>query len=88
MTLSARLTTVGFWLGWNFLWLFPQSFVAWSFNQASDYCWRKRIKGVRQLEANLSRVLELPPQDEKIRELSLLLFLLNLKSLKFQQIMW
>lgn len=70
MTLSARLTAVGFWLGWNFLWLFPQSFVAWSFNQASDYCWRKRIKGVRQLEANLGRVLELPPQDEKIRELS------------------
>ena len=70
MKLSTRLTTVGFWLGWNLLWLFPKSFVAWAFNQASDYCWRKRIKGVRQLEANLSRVLDSSPQDEKIRDLS------------------
>ena len=70
MTKGARLTTAGFWLGWNFLWLLPQSLVTWSFNQASDYCWRKRIKGVRQLEANFSRVLGLDSQDVKIRELS------------------
>lgn len=70
MKLSGKITALGFWLGWNLLWLFPQSFVAWSFNQASDFCWRKRIKGVRQLEANLGRALNAPAQDAKIRDLS------------------
>lgn len=70
MSLSARVTAVGFWLGWNFMWLLPQSFTAWCFDLASDFCWRRRIKGVRQLEANLSRALNLSGEDSHIRELS------------------
>ena len=70
MKMSARVTALGLWLGWNLLWLFPESFVAWSFNIASDYCWRKRIKGVRQLEANFGRVFGVNPADAQIRELS------------------
>jgi len=70
MNLSGRVAALGFWLGWNFLWLFPPRFIAWSFNQASDFCWRKRIKGVRQLEANLGRALSLSADDREIRTLS------------------
>jgi len=70
MNLSGRITALGFWLGWNFLWLFPRSFIAWAFNQASDYCWRRRIAGVRQLEANLGRALSLGQDDLHLRKLS------------------
>ena len=70
MNLRGRISALGFWLGWNLLWLFPQRFVAWAFNLASDYCWRKRIKGVRQLEVNLARALSLPKEDPQIRLLS------------------
>jgi len=70
MIFKAKLTALGFWLGWNFLWVFPRSFIAWSFNQASDYCWRKRVKGIRQLEANLSRALSISVDDVQNRELS------------------
>jgi len=70
MTTNGRITAVAFWLGWNFLWLFPEAFVAWAFNQASDYCWLRRIKGVRQLEANLARALNVESTDAQIRNLS------------------
>ena len=70
MTLSSRITALGFWLGWNLLWLFPESFVGWAFRKSADYCWRKNIKGVRQLEANLARSLELQVEDPQIRDLS------------------
>lgn len=70
MKLSSRITAMGFWLGWNLLWLFPESVVSWAFMASADYCWRKRIKGVRQLEANLARALSKDADSSEIRQLS------------------
>lgn len=70
MKTGSKLAALGFWAGWAFLWLFPERFTAWTFRVAADLCWRKRIRGVRQLEANLARVLGLAVSDSKVREIS------------------
>jgi KDO2-lipid IV(A) lauroyltransferase len=70
MKLATKASALAFWLGWNVLWLLPEPLVAWSFNRAADYCWRKKIRGVRQLEANLSRALGLSVFSTQIRTLS------------------
>jgi len=70
MKLGAKITALGFWAGWAFLWLIPEPIVAWAFKVSADLCWRLKFRGVRQLELNLSRVLNLPASSTQIRALS------------------
>ena len=70
MKLSERILDAGFWLGWNVLWVLPAPLAYFSFDAAAKISWRLRITGVRQLEANLSRVLDCAIDDPRIRPLS------------------
>ena len=64
---GSRIAALGFWAGWAFLWLIPERIVARSFRVAADFCWRRQLRGVRQLQLNLSRVLELEAEHETVR---------------------
>ena len=70
MKLSERILDAGFWLGWNVLWVLPAPLAYFSFDAAAKISWCLRITGVRQLEANLSRVLDCAIDDPRIRPLS------------------
>ena len=58
MSLSERLTGVGYQLGWKVICRIPESWARALFNAAADLAWRRQGKGVLRLEANLRRVLE------------------------------
>lgn len=70
MKIKSQLIDSGYWLGWNLLWRLPERFDRILFKQIANIAWKLRGKGVTQLELNLSRVLDVPPQDPKIRSLS------------------
>jgi phosphatidylinositol dimannoside acyltransferase len=74
MSLSERLTTVGYRLGWKALCWIPESWARALFNAAADLAWRRQGKGVLRLEANLRRVLRYPdgtdPDGAEIRAMS------------------
>lgn len=70
MNLKSYLIDFGYWLGWNLLWRLPEGFARSLFNQIADASWRLRGRGIRQLELNLSRVLDVVPTDPAIRKLS------------------
>jgi KDO2-lipid IV(A) lauroyltransferase len=57
MSLSERLTGVGYQLGWKVICRIPESWARALFNAAADLAWRRQGKGVLRLEANLRRVL-------------------------------
>jgi lauroyl/myristoyl acyltransferase len=57
MSLSERLTGVGYQLGWKAIRWLPESWARELFNAAADLAWRRQGKGVLRLEANLRRVL-------------------------------
>lgn len=70
MNVKERLVDAGFWLGWNVLWILPAPIAYRLFSSVATISWRRRIKGVRQLELNLGRVVGCDPSDPRIRELS------------------
>jgi lauroyl/myristoyl acyltransferase len=69
--LKARFIDFGYWLGWNALWIMPSRLAYFLFNKAAELAWRKESKAIKQLELNLSRVLECDLLDPRIRPLSL-----------------
>jgi len=69
--LKARFIDFGYWLGWNALWIMPSRLAYFLFNKAAELAWRKESKAIKQLELNLSRVLECDVLDPRIRPLSL-----------------
>lgn len=62
---------LGYWLGWNALWVMPSRWAYFLFDQAAKIVWRKQTQSIKQLELNLARVLECSPNDPQIRALSL-----------------
>ena len=70
MKLSERLVDWGYWLGWNALWALPAPVTRSLFDSAARLAWRMEVRGVRQLEMNLSRVLGCDINDPQIRVLS------------------
>jgi len=67
--MKERLTDSAYALGWAVLKHLPEPMARGLFNRIADTAWRKRGKGVLQLEANLRRVR--PEADEAaLRELS------------------
>lgn len=65
-----RVVDFGFWFGWNVLWAIPERLSRKIFNGVATSSWKRQIKGVRQLELNISRVLGCQPGDPRVRELS------------------
>lgn len=70
MKLSERVLDFGFWCGWNLLWALPEKISRRLFDALAVISWNQQIKGVRQLELNLSRVLGTTPDDPRVRVLS------------------
>jgi len=69
--LKSRLVDFAFWLGWNALWVMPQRIAFFLFDKAAYITWRSKGNSIKQLELNLSRVLNCSPDDLQIRPLSL-----------------
>ncbi|GAA2248167.1 MULTISPECIES: phosphatidylinositol mannoside acyltransferase [Kitasatospora] len=67
--LRERLVDGAYALGWSVLKHLPEPVARGLFDQLADFTWRKRGKGVRQLERNLSRVHP-GAGEERLRELS------------------
>jgi lauroyl/myristoyl acyltransferase len=64
---------VGGWLyllGWIVVCRMPRRWAEWMFRQIADQLWRRRGPGVRQLEANLARVIGPDPSVSDLRRLS------------------
>lgn len=70
MKFSERVTDWGYWLGWNALWTLPTRVTRTLFDGIALVSCRLRLRGVRQLELNLSRVLNLESNDPALRALS------------------
>jgi phosphatidylinositol dimannoside acyltransferase len=68
--LKARFIDFGYWLGWNALWIMPTRLAYLLFSKAAEFAWRRESKSIKQLELNLSRVLECEVSDPRIRPLS------------------
>ena len=57
MTLTQRAASAAYRVGWLVVRRVPESWARWVFRQIADILWRRRGKGVQQLEANLRRVV-------------------------------
>ncbi len=57
MALTDRAISAAYKAGWLAVRLIPEPLARWVFNQIADYLWRRRGKSLRQLEANLQRVV-------------------------------
>ncbi|MGK4579752.1 phosphatidylinositol mannoside acyltransferase [Kitasatospora sp. HPMI-4] len=68
-TLRERMVDGGYALGWSALKHLPEPVARALFDQLADYTWRRRGKGVRQLERNLARVHP-GVSEQRLRELS------------------
>ena len=69
--MKSRLVDLGYWLGWNALWIMPTRLAHSLFDAAAHIAWRRKAKSVQQLELNLSRVLDCELDDPRLRPLSL-----------------
>lgn len=69
--MKSRVVDFGYWLGWNVLWIMPSRLAYLLFDQAAKFVWRRDSKAIKQLEMNLSRVLDCEVSDPRIRPLSL-----------------
>ncbi len=69
--MKSRLIDIGFWLGWNALWIMPTKLAFYLFDKAAQISWNRESKSIKQLELNLSRVLDCALDDPRIRPLSL-----------------
>jgi phosphatidylinositol dimannoside acyltransferase len=70
ISLSERLTGVGYQLGWKAIRRVPEPWARGAFNAAADLAWRRQGKGVLRLEANLRRVLGPEADGAELRALS------------------
>ncbi len=69
MALTDRAASAAYKVGWLAVRLMPEPTARWLFNRIADSIWRRRGKSVRQLEANLHRVVPEATEAE-LRELS------------------
>lgn len=67
MKVSGKLVDFGFWCGWNLLWIMPEFITAKLFDLGARIAWRIHGRGVKQLELNLSRVLDAPVDGSLVR---------------------
>jgi phosphatidylinositol dimannoside acyltransferase len=68
--LKARLTGLGYALGWSALCRVPESWAAWAFRFSADIAWRRQGKSVQLLEGNLLRVIGPEFDGAQLRALS------------------
>jgi phosphatidylinositol dimannoside acyltransferase len=68
--MKARLTGVGYALGWSALCRVPESWAAGAFRFVADIAWRRQGKSLQLLEGNLLRVLGLDADGAQLRALS------------------
>jgi phosphatidylinositol dimannoside acyltransferase len=68
--LKERLITTGYSLGWSVVCKLPESWARRAFQFFGDLAWRREGKLVRQLEANLVRVLGPDVDGKKLRAVS------------------
>jgi phosphatidylinositol dimannoside acyltransferase len=69
MALGERMVSVAYRVGWRVVRVVPESWARWAFDQLADAVWRRHGSGVRQLEANLGRVVP-GATNAELRELS------------------
>jgi phosphatidylinositol dimannoside acyltransferase len=69
MALTDRVLAVTYRVGWLAVRRIPEPAARWAFTRIADYVWRRRGKAVRQLEANLWRVVP-GSSDAELRQLS------------------
>ncbi|TDQ51613.1 phosphatidylinositol mannoside acyltransferase [Actinorugispora endophytica] len=65
-----RATTAAYLLGWALIRYVPERPGRWVFTRIADHAWRNRLGGVRQLEANLRRLLGPDASQAELRALS------------------
>lgn len=65
MNFSEALSNVGFGVGWSVVKALPEPAARRLFDAAADRTWRQQGQGVRQLRANIARVLD----DDRLSEL-------------------
>jgi KDO2-lipid IV(A) lauroyltransferase len=70
MSLRERAGSAAYLTGWRVVRHLPEPLARAAFRQAADVAWRKRGRGVVQLERNLARVLGVQPTDPAVRDLS------------------
>ncbi|HEY3908084.1 MAG TPA: phosphatidylinositol mannoside acyltransferase [Streptosporangiaceae bacterium] len=68
--MKARLTGVGYAIGWSALCRVPESWAAGAFRNVADIAWRRQGTSVRLLEGNLLRVLGTDADGAQLRALS------------------
>ncbi len=71
MKVPGLFVDAGYWLGWNALWTMPAPVAHRIFDGLARSAWRRRTRGIQQLELNLSRVMDCDVNDPRIRALSL-----------------
>jgi phosphatidylinositol dimannoside acyltransferase len=64
-----RAVSAGYQLGWQAVRLVPERLARWVFARLADISWRRRGAGVRQLEANLRRIMPDATEDQ-LRQVS------------------
>jgi phosphatidylinositol dimannoside acyltransferase len=69
MALTDRVLSAAYQAGWLAVRRLPEPVARWVFTRIADYLWRRRGKSVRQLEANLRRVVP-RATDAELRQLS------------------
>jgi phosphatidylinositol dimannoside acyltransferase len=69
-SLTQRLTVRAYLVGWAVVCRMPEAWARWLFTAIADGLWRQHGKGVRQLEANLARVLGPGAPAADVRRLS------------------
>jgi phosphatidylinositol dimannoside acyltransferase len=69
MAVTDRAVSAAYEVGWLVVRRIPEPVARWAFNQIADYVWRRRGKAVRQLEANMRRVVP-DATDAELRKLS------------------
>ncbi|UOE22027.1 phosphatidylinositol mannoside acyltransferase [Thermobifida halotolerans] len=62
--------TAAYSLGWALVRHLPERLGRWAFTRIADHAWRRRLGGVRQLEANLRRLLGPDATPAQLRALS------------------
>jgi KDO2-lipid IV(A) lauroyltransferase len=70
MRVSERAGAAAYLAGWRVVRHLPDPVVRAGFRQAADLAWRRRGRGVIQLERNLARVLGVEASNPAVRELS------------------
>lgn len=64
-----RMAGWAYLLGWKVVCRLPQPWAEWAFRQGADRAWRRQGPAVRQLEANLARVVRSARPDAPVAEL-------------------